>query len=138
VTVTVCVLCVLCVWGFILSTVSLTVKVTVTVTDGMCVLCVLCVVVLFSVTSRGPLQNFERYAMTRHVCQVTAAFRGRRRSVSPEGDRMNKTKRFHGCAAGMASTTIYFSNILVCNTTGTRIAVGVTGVLVGPAAQGLR
>jgi hypothetical protein len=37
--------------------------------------------------------------MTRHVCLVTTASRGRRRSVSPEGDRMNKTKRFHGWMA---------------------------------------
>jgi hypothetical protein len=42
-----------------------------------CVLCVLCVVVLFSVVE-GPC---KRYAMTRHVCQVTTASRGRRRSA---------------------------------------------------------
>jgi hypothetical protein len=67
----------------------------------LCVLCVLCVVALFSVVE-GPC---KRYAMTRHVCQVTTASRGRRRSVSPEADRMNKTKRFHRWMAVQAEPT---------------------------------
>jgi hypothetical protein len=43
--------------------------------------------------------------MARHVCQATTASRGRRQSVSPEGDRMNKTKRFHGWMAVQVEPT---------------------------------
>jgi hypothetical protein len=57
----------------------------------VCVLCVLCVVALFPVVE-GPC---KRYAMALHVCQATTASQGSRQSDSPEGDHMNKTKRFH-------------------------------------------
>jgi hypothetical protein len=78
------------------STYSLTKAVTLAWTVCVvCALCVLCVVVLFPVVE-GPC---KRYVKARHVCQATTASRGRRRSVSPEGDCMNKTKRFHGWIA---------------------------------------
>ncbi len=70
------------------------------ISSRLCVLCVLCVVALFPVVE-GPC---KRYAMTRHVCQVPTASRGRRRSVSPEGDHMagahpdesNRPRHYHG------------------------------------------
>jgi hypothetical protein len=53
--------------------------------------------------SRGPLQKVCHDPA--RMCLVTTASRGRKRSVSPEEDRMNKTKRFHGWMAVQVEPT---------------------------------